>query len=78
MTIFDISDLVGKPFPRAIIPTNILDDFKAIGFYPLNKKKIFDVDILPVNFSDRLLTQKLCGTQPDRLLPEKSSALSHN
>nr|XP_023016981.1 uncharacterized protein LOC111506204 [Leptinotarsa decemlineata] len=73
LTIYDIADLVGKAFPPAFIPMNIANGFKATGFHPLNENIFSDADFLAANFSDRPLSQEI-STQPDRLLPEESSA----
>lgn len=37
ITIYDISELFGKAFPKAFIPQNILSGFRVTGMYPFNK-----------------------------------------
>lgn len=73
LTIYDIAELVGKAFPPAFTPMNIANGFKATGFHPLNENIFSDADFLAANFSDCPLPQEI-STQPDRLLPEESSA----
>ncbi|GBM59104.1 hypothetical protein AVEN_20123-1 [Araneus ventricosus] len=43
ITIYQIAELIGIAYPKAMVPNNIINGFKITGMYPLNRN-IFSED----------------------------------
>nr|CAD7203937.1 unnamed protein product [Timema douglasi] len=52
-THYDVTELVGKAFPLACTPTNVMHGFKVSGIYPLNENIFQDHEFLASNVTDR-------------------------
>ncbi|XP_050509907.1 uncharacterized protein LOC126886851 [Diabrotica virgifera virgifera] len=53
ITIYNVASLVGKAFPLAFTPNNIMQGFKATGIYPFNENIFDDSDYLSAQVTDR-------------------------
>lgn len=85
ITIYEISELLGKAFPKAFTPQNILSGFRVTGIYPFNKDIFTDDEFLSSYVTDRPLVTE---TNPERtdesdqsqncelLSPQRSATLS--
>lgn len=51
-TIYDIAELVGKAFPLAFTPSNILSGFAASGLQPLNENIFPEHEFMPASVTD--------------------------
>lgn len=53
ITIYNVSEIVGKAFPLAFTPVNILKGFKTTGIWPFNPNIFTDADFLAESVTDR-------------------------
>ncbi|CAH2108862.1 unnamed protein product [Euphydryas editha] len=53
VTIYDIAELIGIAFTRAMTPTNIINSFKKTGIYPFDRDIFTEEDFLPSTVTDR-------------------------
>ncbi|CAH2105822.1 unnamed protein product [Euphydryas editha] len=53
ITIYDISGLLGRPYPLAMTPRNITKSFEITGIYPLNADIFTDDEFLSSYVTDR-------------------------
>lgn len=52
ISIYEVSSLLGKSYPRAFTPTNIIAGFKATGVFPLDPNVYSDDDFLSATPTD--------------------------
>ena len=71
MTIYEIAEMVGHAFPKAMTPHNIQSGFHVSGIQPVNPD-IFTDEFLPSEVTDRPLPD-----QDPPAVPEQPSAVSH-
>lgn len=53
VTIYDVGELVGTAFQKAMTPINITHAFSKCGIYPFDRHKFTDEDFLPSSVTDR-------------------------
>ena len=53
MSIYEIADMVGRAFPRAMTPTNIKSGFRVSGIFPFDRDIFSDEEFMPSNITDR-------------------------
>ena len=53
MSIYEIADMVGRAFPRAMTPTNIQSGFRVSGIFPFDRDIFSDEEFMPSNITDR-------------------------
>lgn len=53
VTIYDLAELIGTAFTRAMTPTNIINSFKKTGIHPFDRDIFTDEDFLPSTVTDR-------------------------
>ena len=53
MTIYDVPELVGYAFPKAMTPENIQSGFRVSGIFPYNRNIFTDDEFLPSQVTDR-------------------------
>lgn len=53
VTIYDLAELIGVAFTRAMTPTNILNSFKKTGIHPFDRDIFTEEDFLPSTVTDR-------------------------
>ena len=75
MTIYDISDMVGRAFPRAFTPVNIQSGFKVSGIFPFDRDIFSDLEFLPSDDTDRFVptagTENLTQSKHQQLFNEQ-------
>lgn len=57
MTIYDVTECVGKAYPRAFTSENIQSGFKVTGIYPMNRHIFAEHEFLSSYVTDRPLTE---------------------
>ena len=72
MTIYEIAEMVGHAFPKAMTPHNIQSGFRVSGIQPVNPDIFTDDEFLPSEVTDRPLPD-----QHPPAVPEQPSAVSH-
>ena len=55
ISIYEIVDMVGRAFPRAMTPTNIHSGFRVSGIFPFDRDIFSDEEFMPSNVTDRLM-----------------------
>ena len=53
VTIYDLGELIGNAFLKAMTPVNITKSFKACGIFPFDRNIFDDKDFLPSSVTDR-------------------------
>lgn len=53
VTIYNVGEVIGKSFPLAFTPLNIISGFKVSGIYPFDKNRFTDADFLRSSVTDR-------------------------
>ena len=53
MSIYDVPEMVGKAFSKAMCPSNILSGFRATGVFPMNVDIFNDDDFMPSSATER-------------------------
>ncbi|CAK1586780.1 unnamed protein product [Parnassius mnemosyne] len=53
ITIYDVSELLGEAFPRAMVPTNIISGFRAAGIWPINADIFTESEFMTSLVTDR-------------------------
>ena len=53
ITIYEISAILGKAYPRAFTPANIISGFRITGIYPYDSNVFTDEDFLSAQITDR-------------------------
>lgn len=53
LTIYEVGEMVGYAFPRAMTPVNIIKSFQKTGIYPFDRNVFNDEDFLPSTVTDR-------------------------
>ncbi|XP_072395259.1 uncharacterized protein [Diabrotica undecimpunctata] len=53
ITIYDIAELLGDAFPRAMAPSNIISGFKVSGIWPINPNIFTDDEFMTSAITDR-------------------------
>lgn len=53
VTIYDLAELIGIAFTKAMTPTNIINSFKKTGIYPFDRDIFTEEDFLPSTVTDR-------------------------
>lgn len=53
ITIYDVSELLGEAFPRAMVPTNIISGFRAAGIWPINPNIFTESEFMTRLVTDR-------------------------
>lgn len=53
LTIYNVAEIVGKAFPQAFTPANIMKGFKTTGIWPFNDAIFTDADFIGAYVTDR-------------------------
>lgn len=53
VTIYNVAEIVGKAFPKAFTPTNIISGFRATGIWPFNREIFTESDFLCSSVTNR-------------------------
>ena len=53
MSIYEIADMVGRAFPKAMTPTNIQSGFRVSPIFPFDRDIFSDEEFMPSNVTDR-------------------------
>lgn len=56
MSVMNIAQCLGKAYPLAFTPANILSAFQATGIWPLNRNVFSDTDFAAASVTDRDFT----------------------
>lgn len=54
-TIYNVSEFVGKAYPKAFTPSNIISGFRVAGIFPVNENIFTDDEYLAASVTDRPL-----------------------
>ncbi|GBM14285.1 hypothetical protein AVEN_128351-1 [Araneus ventricosus] len=77
ITIYQIAELIGIDYPKAMAPTNLINGFKIIGIYPFNRNIFSEDEFLSSFVTDQPLTKTISNTitvKPNILTPEDIQA----
>ena len=58
LTIYIVAEIVGKDFPQAFMPANIMKDFKRTGIWSFNSNLFIDADFQGESIIDRLIKEE--------------------
>ncbi|XP_063231073.1 uncharacterized protein LOC134535762 isoform X2 [Bacillus rossius redtenbacheri] len=53
MTVYNVGEVIGKAFPQAFTPQNIVSGFRVTGIHPFDKNIFTDDDFLRASVTDR-------------------------
>ena len=73
MAIYDISDLVGRAFPKAFTPANIQSGFKIAERFFFDHDTFSYLEFLPINVTDRLVLVLLVKVSANRSKNNRSA-----
>lgn len=76
ITIYDIAELLGDAFPRAMAPTNILNGFKVSGIWPINPSIFTDDEFMTSAVTDRPDPTLIQESVPDPIQPTPGTSTS--
>ncbi|GBL91118.1 hypothetical protein AVEN_184481-1 [Araneus ventricosus] len=77
ITIYQIAELIGIAYPKAMVPTNIINGFKITGIYPFNRNIFSEDEFLSSFITDLPLTPTSINTitvKPNGVTPEDIQA----
>ncbi|KAL0879260.1 hypothetical protein ABMA27_003040 [Loxostege sticticalis] len=73
ITIYNIAELVGQAYTKAMTPNNIASSFKKCGIFPFNSDVFNEIDFMPSEVSSRELLNIPTDLQDDKFINHSSS-----
>ncbi|XP_049796624.1 uncharacterized protein LOC126213079 [Schistocerca nitens] len=62
ISIYDISEIFGRAFPKAFTPSNVISGFRVSGIWPFNSDIFTDDEFLSVYTTDHLQSVEVCDS----------------
>ena len=78
MTIYDIPSLVRDAWPKAAVPSNIINGFKATGVFPFNRDIFTDAEFQPSATTDRPLEKSVESSDNPNLITTHATTQNQN